>query len=86
MNVLGEFMISSEVKIGRLWKKINKLQLQRDHYRREYETLKKVLDTFPFIHKTYDDYKTRIANAKRLKELEERTKEQALIIKKFNEE
>jgi hypothetical protein len=79
-------MIEESVTIGRLKKRILKLQKQRDHFK-EQDTLKNsMLSLYPYIKSSYESHKKAEANQIRLKELEARVKEQDLLIRILTEQ
>ena len=69
------------VTIGRLKKKILKLQKQRDHFREQTDMSNKVISLYPYIKSSYESYKKAEAAQNRLKELENRVREQDLLIR-----
>lgn len=71
----------SEVTIGRLKKRIAKLQEQRDSYKKQLEHYKIVLDTHPWIERKHRTYTEGIAERQRVRDLETRVKEQEELIK-----
>lgn len=74
-----------DVKIGRLKKRIAKLIKQRDNYKERFELYQKVISMQPFLMTRYDNYSDMVAERKRVKFLEDRVNEQALLIKKYHE-
>ena len=69
-----------EVEIGRLTKKLNKMKDQRDKARKEIEHYKAVISSHPYLINRHKSYQERIAEMKRVKDLETRVEEQALLI------
>ena len=69
-----------EIELGRLTKKLNKIKDQRDKARKDLEYYKKVISMQPYIAKRYESYENRIAEIKRVKDLETRVQEQAKLI------
>lgn len=76
----------SEVTIGRLKKRICKLQDQRDSYKKEMEHYKKVVGSDWRIEHRYNKYQDWIDENKRVRGLEARVKEQAELIKLLRKE
>jgi uncharacterized coiled-coil protein SlyX len=74
-----------EVMIGRLNKKMNKLRDQRDKARKELEHYAKVISMQPHLGRRYESYAERIAERKRVKDLEARVKEQAKLLEFYRE-
>lgn len=72
-----------QIKIGRLEKRIAKLTKQRDHFKESYTQLADVLEQFPWIQRRYKSYSDEKAERERVKELEQRVKEQALLIQEL---
>jgi hypothetical protein len=79
-------MTEESVTIGRLKKKILKLQKQRDHFKERNALLNSMLTLYPYIKSSYESYKKAEANQNRLKELEARVKEQDLLIRIISEQ
>ena len=73
-----------EVEIGRLTKKLNKMKDQRDKARKEIEHYKAVLSSHPYLVNRHKTYQERIAEMKRVKDLEKRVEEQAMLIALMN--
>ena len=71
---------SQEVEIGRLKKKLNKMRDQRDKARADLEHYKKVISMQPHLENRYKSYEARLAEMKRVKDLEKRVEEQAMLI------
>jgi len=69
-----------EIELGRLTKKLNKIKDQRDKARKDLEYYKKVISMQPYIAKRYESYENRIAEIKRVKDLEVRVQEQSILI------
>ena len=69
-----------EVEIGRLTKKLNKMRDQRDKARADLEHYKKVISMQPHLENRYKSYEARLAEMKRVKDLEKRVEEQAMLI------
>ena len=79
-------MTEESVTIGRLKKKILKLQKQRDHFKEQTDMSNKVISLYPYIKSSYESYKKAEAAQIRLKELEARVKEQDLLIRILSEQ
>jgi ppGpp synthetase/RelA/SpoT-type nucleotidyltranferase len=75
---------ASEIREGRLLKKIGKLTKQRDHYRELYEYYQKVISMQPYLEKRYQSYTQMLEERTRIKNLENRVKEQEQLIKLLN--
>lgn len=74
-------MTEESVTIGRLKKKILKLQGQRDHFKEQNTLCNRMLSLYPYIKSSYESYKKAEAAQNRLKELEARVREQDLLIR-----
>ena len=68
------------IELGRLTKKLNKMRDQRDKARKDLEYYAKVISMQPYLAKRYESYENRIAEMKRVKDLETRVQEQAKLI------
>ena len=79
-------MTEESVTIGRLKKKILKLQGQRDHFKEQTDMSNKVISLYPYIKSSYESYKKAEAAQNRLKELENRVREQDLLIRILSEQ
>ena len=77
---------TSEVREGRLLKKIEKLKNQRDHHKQKHEYYAKVISMQPYIEKRYVSYEDAKTERQRIKDLEARNKEQAQLIAALNKE
>ena len=75
-----------EVAIGRLKKKIAKLQNQRDGYKQQLEYYKTVMDKHTYIERNYKAYTEQVKERHRIKDLEARVKEQEELIKLLKKE
>lgn len=69
-----------EIQLSRLTKKLNKIRDQRDKARADLEHHKKVISAQPYLENRYKSYEARIAEMKRVKDLEKRVEEQAMLI------
>ena len=72
---------TSDIREGRLLKKIEKLKKQRNHYKAQHDYYAKVISLQPYLEKRYQDYSARVAEQDRVKGLENRIKEQELLIR-----
>lgn len=72
---------TSDVKIGRLQRKIEKLKKQRDHYKELYEHYEKVISMQPYIERRYNSFIEMKKEVERIRGLEARVKEQEKLIK-----
>jgi predicted RNase H-like nuclease (RuvC/YqgF family) len=70
----------SDIQIGRLKKRIAKLQDQRDHYKQEYLKYKEVFSELPYIECRIRRLRELQMEYYELRELRERVKEQAKLI------
>jgi hypothetical protein len=74
----------TQIIIGRMKKRVAKLQQQRDHFREQCENYRAVLNLHPSLeyrHKTWTEHK---AERERVRGLEQRIKEQAALIEKLS--
>lgn len=72
---------TSEVRIGRLERKLNKVKKQRDHYKELYEHYAKVISMQPYIERRYNSFIEMQKEVQRIRGLEARVKEQEKLIK-----
>jgi hypothetical protein len=79
-------MTEESVTIGRLKKKILKLQKQRDYFREQNTLCNSMLSLHPYIKRDYETHKKAEAAQNRLKELESRVREQDLLIRVLSEQ
>ena len=68
------------VEIGRLTKKLNKMRDQRDKARADLEHYKRIISIQPYLETRYKTYEDRMAERRRIEELETRVQEQARLI------
>lgn len=71
----------SEVTIGRLKRKIQKLQKQRDYYQKENQLLNRMIEMYPHIRHTWKQYEERKQELAQLSSLKARINEQELLIR-----
>lgn len=71
----------SLIKIARLRRKIDRLQKQKKFFEQQVEHFKEVLNSVPHITRTYNSYTEAVKERERVKALEQRCKEQELLIK-----
>lgn len=76
-------MAEPQVVIGRLNKKNAKLQQQRDFWRQRCEHYAKVIEMHPYMERDYKSVMERRKERERVKGLEQRVAEQALLIEKL---
>ena len=76
-------MMSDEVTIGRLKKKIAKLQRARDYHRKRHEHYSKVISLQPYLEDRFNRYESRVAEAAKNRANEVRVKEQELLIRRL---
>ena len=76
----------SEVTIGRLKKRISKLQEQRDSYKKQLEHYKIVVGGDWRIERRYDTFQDMKNERQRVRALETRVKEQEELIKLLRKE
>ena len=74
------------VKLSRLQRKIEKLKKQRDYHAQRHEYYAKVISMQPYIEKRWTDYQERKNEQERVKNLEQRVDEQALLIRILSKE
>jgi hypothetical protein len=79
-------MTEESVIVGRLKKKILKLQKQRDHFKEQNALTNSMISLYPYIKSSYESYKKAEAAQTRLKELESRVREQDLLIRILSEQ
>lgn len=72
---------TSDVRIGRLLKKIEKLKKQRDYHQQKHTYYAKVISMQPYLEKRYVGYEEAKIERQRIKDIEARNKEQAQLIK-----
>lgn len=78
-------MNREEIILNRSKRKIEKLKQQRDHYKKENESLKEMLKMYPMIRyhlKQYNDMKLQHDT---VRELTKRVQEQSLLIEKLRQ-
>lgn len=73
--------MSSDVIIGRLKKKIAKLQRARDFHKGKHEHYAKVISMQPYLEQRFNKYEERVADFNRNKSNEARLKEQEYLIR-----
>lgn len=71
---------TSDIKIGRLLKKIEKLRQQRDYSRKQLHHYREVISTQPYLESRYKSYTDAQNERARVKDLEKRVKEQEQLI------
>jgi len=76
---------SHEIELGRLTKKLNKMKDQRDKARKDLSYYAKVISMQPYLERRYKSYEERMAEYKRIKDLESRVQEQAILIEAMKE-
>lgn len=74
-------MNEQTVTIGRLKKKILKLQKQRDHFKEQNELMYNMIQMYPHIKRTYADYERIRQKEMEFKVLKSRVAEQELLIR-----
>ena len=77
---------TSEVREGRLLKKIEKLKNQRDHHKQKREYYAKVISMQPYLERRFETYAEMKQERDRVKALENRVKEQEQLIAALNKE
>lgn len=82
---LRETKTADQVRIGRLEKKIRKLEQQRDHFKERYEHYAHVISMQPYLERRWESYTAMKTEIERIKQLEARVREQALLIKALSE-
>lgn len=78
-------MNREEVLLGRAKRKIEKLKQQRDHYKKENESLTEMLTMYPLIRHHIKAYKERQDLYAANRELTKRVQEQSLLIEKLRQ-
>ncbi|CAB5221995.1 hypothetical protein UFOVP242_209 [uncultured Caudovirales phage] len=73
--------MSDEVTIGRLKKKIAKLQRTRDYHKKRHEHYASVIALQPYLEDRYNKYEDRKAEAAKARANEVRIKEQEYLIR-----
>lgn len=71
------------IRIGRLLRRIDKLTKQRDHFKQQSELRQKMIEIAPYVERRWRTYNEMIAEQKRIKSLEQRVKEQAMLIEQL---
>jgi predicted RNase H-like nuclease (RuvC/YqgF family) len=74
-------MITPEVRIGRMQKKIDRLKAQRDSIKKDLEHYQQVISMQPHLKRRFEAYSEMVAERQRVKDLENRVKEQAELIR-----
>ena len=77
---------TSDIREGRLLKKIEKLKKQRDHYKQKQEYYAKVISMQPYLERRFETYAEMKEERERVKALEKRVKEQEQLITMMNKE
>lgn len=81
VDVQADVVHKLHVKVGRQQRKIDKLKNARDHFKQLAAQYKTVLSHFPHIQRAYDRYTDHVNEQKRVKNLEQRVKEQEMLIR-----
>lgn len=76
-------LTAGEIALGRAKKKIERLKKQRDHWQERCTHYRKVLDLHPTAEWRYKQYQDYLKQRQHVKALEDRVKEQALLIQKL---
>lgn len=76
-------MAELQTIIGRLKKRIARLQCQRDFWHKQCAHYSEVLRLHPTIERHHYDWRAREAERERVRGLEQRVKEQALLVEKL---
>ena len=74
-------MITPEVRIGRMQKKIDRLKAQRDSIKKDLEHYQQVISMQPHLKRRFESYSEMVTERQRVKDLENRVKEQAELIR-----
>lgn len=74
-------MITPEVRIGRMQKKIDRLKAQRDSIKKDLEHYQEVISMQPHLKRRFESYSEMVTERLRVKDLENRVKEQAELIR-----
>ncbi len=83
LDLNAPFVTDEMIKIGRQAKRIAKLIKQRDYFKKQFEHYQHVLNMQPHLETRFSTYSERVEERKRVKFLEQRVEEQALLIKKL---
>lgn len=75
---------TSDIREGRLLKKIEKLKKQRDHYKQQHDHYAKVISMQPYLKRRFESYAEMKEEHERVKALEKRVKEQEQLIAILN--
>jgi len=75
-----------DVTIGRLRRRIERLKKQRDHFRKQAELRQQMIDLAPYIERRWKTHTEALAEQARVKDLERRVREQAMLIERLAKE
>lgn len=73
-------MTSTEVKLGRVEKRLRKVVKQRDYYKKQLEHYQSVIALQPYMLMQYNSYEKRRQEYEELKMLRKRVQEQSALI------
>ena len=79
-------MPGTDVIIGRLRRRIEKLKRQRDHFRAQAELRQQMIDLAPYIERRWKQRTETLVEQARVKDLERRVREQAMLIERLAKE
>jgi len=79
MDVEGQLLVD----LGRAERRLEKARKQRDFYKERLKYYEKVLSMQPYLEKRWRSYEDRVKEIQRVKDLEARCKEQALLIQQL---
>lgn len=74
------------VTIARLRRRIERLKRQRDHFREQMELRQKMIDIAPYIEWRWKAHTDAQIERARVKQLEQRVREQAMLIERLTKE
>jgi ppGpp synthetase/RelA/SpoT-type nucleotidyltranferase len=83
MEIDMGMLTPEQIKIGRIQRKLTRALMQRDLYKEKCEHYKEVLDLSPYITSRHEKYTDKLKEMQRVKDLETRVKEQALLIQEL---
>jgi len=79
LDVEGQLLID----LGRAERRLEKARKQRDYFKERLKYYEKVLSMQPYLEKRWEKYEDRVKEIQRVKDLEARCKEQALLIQQL---
>lgn len=73
--------MTSDIKVGRLLKKIEKLKKQRDFHKARHEHYATVISLQPHLETRYKSYEERVRNQNEIEQMKRRVEEQEALIR-----